>query len=251
LRLGALIHALWRFHEGLTPNRILTLDDINRGIDTVEFYLGQTVDAMRLIEDPEHCPADTSEQIKHLAETLESLRGEVDSGRLAVGFIQAQFNQGLSKERQIGTAKAMGALLRSVLLTMAEGHHDANGHRAVSCLKWDSKTEKFLETCLQSLQSLQTVNQQCFTGADIRKSKSAMSAKTSWADSDTQTLQTLKNRSLQPGTRSGPTSTDYADVAGFVPVGGFKIDWARVQRGAEKLRERATYPNNRGDRDQG
>jgi hypothetical protein len=34
---------------------------------------------------------------------------------------------------------------------MAPGKHDANGHRGVSCLQWDDKTETFIEQCLQCL----------------------------------------------------------------------------------------------------
>jgi hypothetical protein len=150
LRLCGLIHALSRFHEDLAPQRILTLEDVNRGIEAVEFFLGQTVDAVRLIEDPEHCLIDTTERVKHLAETLEILRSEVDSGRLAIGFIQDRYNQGLQKEKQIETAKAMGALLRSIPLTVSERRHRANNKVSAFCVEWNQKTESFLKSHCQS-----------------------------------------------------------------------------------------------------
>ena len=59
------------FNEGRTPNEYLTLEDVNRGIEAAEFYLVQPVDAMRLIEDLDHRPANTSERVRRLAETPE------------------------------------------------------------------------------------------------------------------------------------------------------------------------------------
>jgi hypothetical protein len=35
---------------GKTPQAILTIDDLERGIEIIHFYLGQIHDAMRLIE---------------------------------------------------------------------------------------------------------------------------------------------------------------------------------------------------------
>jgi hypothetical protein len=212
LRLAGLIHALWRFHDGGIPNQFLTLEDINRGITAVEFYLGQTVDAMQLIENSAHCPPDTSERVKHLAETLEGLRNEVDSGRLAVGYIQERFNQGMPKEKQIGTAKGMGALLRSIQLTIPDRLHDFHGQRRISCLEWDSKTESFIKRSLQSLQSLQRQEQQCFADGDIGKSKSPKSPQMPELDDDLETLERSENPSLRSGNGVKPSFGDIGDV---------------------------------------
>ncbi|MGO9530565.1 MAG: DUF3987 domain-containing protein [Syntrophobacteraceae bacterium] len=216
LRLSGLIHSLWRFHSGDIPNRILSLEDIERGIDAVEFYLGQTVDAMRLIEEPEHCPTDTSERVKHLAETLEALRSEVDSGRLAVGFIQERFNQGMPKEKQIGTAKAMGALLRSIPLTIPDRLHDFHGQRRVSCLEWDNITESFIKRSLHSLHSLQRQEQQCFADGDIGNSKSPKSPQMCDPDYDLETLERSENQSLRPENAVNSAFGDVGDVGDFI-----------------------------------
>jgi len=229
LRLAGIIHAIHCFSGEDGPRRLLQVEEIDRGIAAVEFYLGQTVDAMRLLENENCAPADTSERLKRLAETLASLRGEVDSGRLAVGHIHERFNQGLTEEKQIGTAKAMGAMLRSIPLTMAHGNHDANGRRAVSCLEWDSKTESFIEVRLQRLQRLQGKQYQGRADTDIENPKSAKSVSDCGADSDMQTLQTWETQSLLPETPTNPTQTDFANIADVIPTEGGEITLEEIE----------------------
>jgi hypothetical protein len=216
LRLAGVIHCLHRFHEGDEPDSILTLIDIQRGIRAVEFYLGQTVGALQVLEDSTHQPDAQDERALHLARVLDSLRGEVDSGRLAVGYVHERFNIGIPDQQRFKSAKATGAFMRSVGLTMSPGKHDANGKRAAFCLLWDKETISFLETRLQSLQSLQTIDGQGSANADIENAKSAMSANHAPRDGSMQTLQTLKKQSLQPGTMTGEQSADDADIADFV-----------------------------------
>ena len=215
LRLAGVIHCLHRFHEGDEPDSILTLIDIQRGIRAVEFYLGQTVGALQVLEDSTHQPDAQDERALHLARVLDSLRGEVDSGRLAVGYVHERFNIGIPDQQRFKSAKATGAFMRSVGLTMSPGKHDANGKRAAFCLLWDKETISFLETRLQSLQSLQTIDGQGSANADIENAKSAMSANHAPRDGSMQTLQTLKKQSLQPGTITGEQSAD-DDIADFV-----------------------------------
>ncbi len=216
LRLAGVIHCLHRFHEGDEPGSILTLIDIQRGIRAAEFFLGQTVGALQVLEDSAHQPDAQDERALHLARVLDSLRGEVDSGRLAVGYVHERFNIGIPDQQRFKSAKATGAFMRSVGLTMSPGKHDANGKRAAFCLLWDKEIISFLETRLQSLQSLQTIDGQGSTNADIENTKSAMSASSIPHDGKMQTLQTLKKQSLQPETITGEQSTDDADIADFV-----------------------------------
>ena len=154
LRLAGMLHCLERFHEGLEPSRILGKSDITRGIETIEFYLGQTVSAMKLLESADFTAEQNGPQVVRLAQVLDSLRTDVDSGRLAIGFIQERFNDGLPEEQRIKTPRAMGVLLRSLGLTIPYGHHDANGRQRVSCLLWDTKTESLIKTRLECLGSL-------------------------------------------------------------------------------------------------
>ncbi len=154
LRLAGALHALHRFSEGGEPKAVLTLDDLNRGIRAVEFYLGQTVQALQVLEDPLHAVQVTDERVIQLAVVLDCLRGHTDSGRLAVGFVHGELNRRLPEHQRFQTPRATGAFLRSLGFTLPPGKHDANGRRAVSCLLWDSKIETFLGRRLQSLHSL-------------------------------------------------------------------------------------------------
>jgi hypothetical protein len=147
LRLAGLLHCMERFHQREEPYPILSRDDIIKGIETVEFYLRQTVSAMQLLESEssDFTPGHTGPQVAHLAETLGSLRKDVDSGWLAVGYVQERFNAGLPDEQKIKTPRAMGVFLRSLGLTIPAGLHDWNKRRRLSCMAWDMKTDSFIK----------------------------------------------------------------------------------------------------------
>ncbi len=115
LRLAGILHCLERFHEGLEPNRILGKSDITRGIETIEFYLGQTVSAMKLLESADFTAEQNGPQVVRLAQVLDSLRTDVDSGRLAIGFIQERF-----KRRSSGRT----------------AHQNSPGHGGAASLSW-------------------------------------------------------------------------------------------------------------------
>jgi hypothetical protein len=87
-----------------------------------------------------------SEVTPALASTLRILRNDLDSGRLAVGYIYTKFNEQCDPAQKLKSEKAMGALLRKHGLTISPGQHDANGRRGVCCLSWDKKTEEFVQT---------------------------------------------------------------------------------------------------------
>jgi len=152
LRLAGIIHCMHMFSLGRTPQAILTVEDVERGIKAVSFYLGQVQGALRLIIEEDFSPPEISERSLVLAQTLDQLRPHLQNGRLAVCFIHKHFNAIAPKTQRIGKPRGMGAMLRAAKLTMAPGKHDANGHRGVSCLQWDKKTEVFIETHLQCLQ---------------------------------------------------------------------------------------------------
>ena len=57
LRLTGVIHVIQMFSIGSTPKAILSVEDLERGIKTVSFYLGQIQGALRLIEERRLCPA--------------------------------------------------------------------------------------------------------------------------------------------------------------------------------------------------
>lgn len=148
LRIAGTLHALDQFASGKEPGNILSLEDMERGILTVRFYLGQAVDALRLLvgEGGARSPVEVSGRSLLLAHVMETLRGHVENGRLAVGFIHEAYNSAAKPEERM-SSHSMGALLRSCGLTVSNGKHNANGRRGVYCLQWDERTDSFLKQC--------------------------------------------------------------------------------------------------------
>lgn len=146
LRLTGVLYCMDCFTSGTFPGAIINLADIKNGIDAAMFYMGQAVDATQaLCSNKLIIPLDITDQVKCLAETLESLKSELDSGRLAIGYIQEQFNKLANDEQKIKTPHAMGALLRKSGLTIPEGNFRANKKTGAKCLLWDKKTDSFLK----------------------------------------------------------------------------------------------------------
>ncbi|MFH1628480.1 MAG: DUF3987 domain-containing protein [Pseudomonadota bacterium] len=218
LRFAGVLYLMDVFSRDQEPGSILNVDDIQKGIKVSEFYLGHIIAAMEALTS-ENIPEvfEFTDQVIHLAKTLESMRSDIDSGWLAVGYILDRFNENCQREQAIKTAKAMGALLRRCRLTITGGVHDANGRRAVKCLVWDKKTDAFIETSLQHLQHLQKKEYSGSWDADIEKMKSAKSALESGDPDSLQTLQTLKNQSLQAETGIISGFADNADITDIIP----------------------------------
>lgn len=152
LRIAGILDCFLHFSNGTQPGRILGLEDIKKTISVIEYYLGHTVCAMRLLESDANTvgidapPVEMTEMTSTLAKTIELLRGDLDSGRLAVGYIFDKFNEKCAPTLKVKSAKAMGALLRGHGLTTPPGQFNANGRRGVYCLAWDEKTEQLVQT---------------------------------------------------------------------------------------------------------
>lgn len=224
LRLSGILHCMAQFSEGSSPQEKLTRADVGKGIDAAMFYLGQMVDATcALCTEKDIVPFEMTPQTERLAQTLESLRGEVDSGRLAVGHIWEAFNDGLSSEQQMKSARAMGQLLRSSGLNIPGGTYAANGKLSVKCLLWDNAVEDFLKRCLQCLQSSE------YQRVQYEDNKVEMSLK-SGGEADpviiSQTSQTLLEQSLQEETPANRSSADIADIADVASAK--KSDWETI-----------------------
>jgi len=146
LRLSGVLYCMKQFASGKFPETILIRDDLVKGTDTAMFYLGHIIDATRaLFNQSDFLPVEMKDQIKHLARILESLRNEVDSGRLAVGHVQQQYNSKLPLEQKVKTPRAMGTLLRKCGLTIPPQRFRIKDKGGLSCLIWDAKTENFLK----------------------------------------------------------------------------------------------------------
>jgi hypothetical protein len=148
LRLAGALYLMECFAEGVEPGRILGLSEMDKGIRLAEFYLGHAIRAVEIISQTEVSePFEVTEQVVHLAQTLAGLKGDLDNGRLAVGFILERFNEGLKRDFKISNSRLMGSLLRKCGLTITGGRYRANGKTGVYCLIWDQKTDSFIETC--------------------------------------------------------------------------------------------------------
>ena len=177
LRLTGALHCMRRFATGNYPAEVLTREDVEKGIRAASFYMGHAVDAMQaLCTDNAVVPVDADPRVKHLAKTLESLRGEVDSGRLAVGHIQKRFNEDRKPEQRI-SARAMGALIRSCGLTIPATRYRANGKAGAYCLVWDEKTNSFLKQVHDLQQVHESPNHRGSDPENIEMKRSTSSTK--------------------------------------------------------------------------
>ena len=100
---------------------------------------------MQLIEG-NFSPATVNETTTILSKTIFSLRNELDSGRLAVGYIFDKFNERCKPALKIKSEKAMGILLRDHGLTVPPVKYSANGRRGIYCMTWDENAEHFVQT---------------------------------------------------------------------------------------------------------
>ena len=217
LRLAGALYCIDVFSRGDTPKNFLDLDAVEKGILALSFYAGHAVDAMMSLSTGSVTYSSVlEEQAARLAGTLGKLRGDIDSGRLAVGFIHERFNAENPEQYSFKTPRSTGAFLRNVGLSVSDGNHNANNRRAVRCLVWDKETEAFIKRHLQRLQSLKTQADGDFTDADIGKQTSAKSARTVDVSGNMQTLQTLENERPQAETCSDSGLTDNADNADVV-----------------------------------
>lgn len=140
-----MLHCLESFSTNSAPSENINDATLRADIDIMEFYLGQAVDAVRLLSDGKTAPPmEMSERTSLLARTFEELRNQNDNGPLAVGFIQEQFNMLAPAEERIDTSRAMGRVLRGFGLTVSAGKHHANERNRVRCLCWDEKTDLFI-----------------------------------------------------------------------------------------------------------
>ena len=198
LRFAGILYLMDVFSKGEKPGSVLNPEDIKKGMRVSEFYLGHILEAMKALssEDAE-LPFERTDQVIHVARTLEALQCDVDKGLLATGHIHEAFNKTCSNGLEVKTAKLMGSILRGCGLSMALGNNDANGRRRVRCLRWDEKTETFIRNMSPSLQSLQSEENHIVTNGDIEKRKSPKSPKTDGDTQSMETLETLKNVSLQ------------------------------------------------------
>ncbi len=217
-RLAGALHCLRAFHEGREPSPTLEAEDVQAGIRLATYYLGQAVDAVRLLSSKEEVrPQEVSERTMRLAEALASLRPQVENGRLAVGLVAETFNAMVGAEGRM-TPHAMGALLRSVGLEVPPNKYNANGRRGVFCVSWDAKTERYLKQS-PPCPPYPPAAQPCgFSGSGLHDAKSAKSAGCDDAERTSADKADFDFQSPPSATSVVKPKADKADKADFVPT---------------------------------
>ncbi len=131
-----------QFIIGDPPLCELRSEDLDDGIRGAMFYASHFIHACQALEtEEETAPVSFSDEAVQLSEVLNFLKKDLDNGRLAIGYVTKVYN-GITK-RDI-TARAMGQLIRSCGITTPPGRFRANGKVGARCLKWDEKTNLFL-----------------------------------------------------------------------------------------------------------
>ena len=175
LRFAGVLYLMDVFSRGQEPRSILNVDDIRKGIRVSEFHLGHIIKAMDAIVSEDIAEVfEVTEQVIHLARTLAGLKGDLDNGRLAVGYIQGRFDAGIEREMRVHNSRFMGSLLRKCGLTITGGRYRANGKTGVYCLVWDKKTDSFIEKTSTSPSSPQNGIQ---SGSKVMEEENPMSIK--------------------------------------------------------------------------
>lgn len=195
LRLTGILYCIRRFVIGAELGKDIRVEDVQRGIALMMFYLGQAVKAMALLVGrTKGAPVpEMSEQQQWLIKTLRGLEVGVENGRLTFSLILEKYNETCPPELKIKTSKAMGCMLRSVGFSTARDY--TNNHRGASCIPWDKKTKRLIETHSQSAQSALFVQNQEVKGARFENPTCAKCAGVSPGDEEKRTLRTLKKQS--------------------------------------------------------
>lgn len=163
LRLAGVLYCLDKFAAGSFPGAILTISDVEKGIKVAMFYMGHIVIAMRaLCTEEKISPPEVIERKKQVVETIESLRDEVDNGRLPLGLIHERFNQLTNSEIKVKDPRTMANILRNCNLTIPPTKFRYKDKTGITCLVWDKKTESFIKTC-----QLSQLSQHSVTGAGL------------------------------------------------------------------------------------
>ncbi len=216
LRFAGVLYLMDVLNRGNEPGAILNVADMEKGIKVSEFYAGHILEAMAaLVSENAEVPFEKTDQVIHLAKTLEGLRKDLDGDLLAVGYVFERFNENAPKELTVKSEKAMGSILRRCKLTVVKKKHWKDRH-GVNCLKWDEKTELLTKESPQSPQSPQREENQEVVSEDIEKSKSSKSSRNKPDKESVRTLRTLKNQSPQTKPIDNTTNEDIEDIEDVV-----------------------------------
>jgi hypothetical protein len=152
LRLSGVLYCMKCFEQNEEPVGPLTGQDILKGIELSMFYMGHISQACKVLLGMDTKSANISEQDVVLAKSLESLKTNLDMGRLSIGIIYDEFNNICPEPLKLTSPKAMGQILRYHKLTVSTGKTRVNGKSGVRYLKWDTSTDDFIAKALKPVE---------------------------------------------------------------------------------------------------
>ncbi len=122
----------------------LSVEDVNRGIELVMYYLGQAVDAMMSLtgRGVEAALYDVTPQLLDLCKALENLCSKVTQGNIPIGDIADELKRVTTSEYKL-SPRSLGTYLRSLGLDTT-GRIRVGERAGVCALKYNYKVTKLI-----------------------------------------------------------------------------------------------------------
>jgi hypothetical protein len=178
-------------HRTDISNPTIDIELFKRSIKIAEFYMGQNAEIMREMTLQTSGERTFTEKEKHLCETLQNLKPEVDNDRLAIAYILKKYNETSDDETRLKNSQALTALIRSIGLNIPSKKYRANGFINYTCLEWDKKTEILMEKYSTNSTSSTSLQTQGFE--DVEDSKQYSTNSTNLQDNLTNLQNSFKN----------------------------------------------------------
>lgn len=170
VRFTGLLVLIKVLHEGTGIPFEIGIDDVKKGIKITEFYLGQTIDIIKMFigdQEDKTPPVIVSKELNNLAVVLESLKDKTEKGMLSIGFIADEYNI-LFPARPLNSKK-VGNLVSMAKLTKHGSLQDIHGRKRVSCIVWDKKTNLFIKSISRISLSLLSEENQIVAERDVER----------------------------------------------------------------------------------
>jgi len=145
-RLSGILHVLHEISRGKNiDSTILEIEDVNRGIDLVMYYLGQAVDAMMSLTGRavEAIPYDATPQLISLCKVLQRLGPSAPQGKLPISDIATELDKVMPSEQKL-SPRGLGTYLRSLGLDTT-GRIRVGDRAGICALEYNDKVINLLK----------------------------------------------------------------------------------------------------------
>jgi len=145
-RLSGILLVLHEISRGKNiDSRVLEIEDVNRGIDLVMYYLGQAVDAMMSLTGRavEAIPYDATPQLIGLCNVLQRLCPNSPQGKLPISDIATELDKVMPSEQKL-SPRGLGTYLRSLGLDTT-GRIRVGDRAGICALEYNDKVINLLK----------------------------------------------------------------------------------------------------------